>query len=102
MFSFDNFAMGRFNSIELLINMNSFGFVREACHAFGTTYKDVSVFDDLIEYDSTKMDASEKSIAELDEIAGGDYWQPIIQDYKRIILMVMKQNLCLLNNIAIG
>ncbi len=80
---FDNFAMGRFNSIELLINMNSFGFVREACHAFGTTYKDVSVFDDLIEYDSTKMDASEKSIAELDEIAGGDYWQPIIQDYKK-------------------
>ncbi|MGI5927892.1 MAG: hypothetical protein ACOX8A_12090 [Thermacetogeniaceae bacterium] len=47
------------------------------------TYKDVSVFDDLIEYDSTKMDASEKSIAELDEIADEDYWQPIIQNYKK-------------------
>lgn len=79
---FDSFAMGRFNSIELLINMNSFGFVREACHAFGTTYNDVSVFDDLIEYDSTKMDASEKSISELNDIAGGDYWQLIIEDYK--------------------
>lgn len=80
---FDNFAMGRFNSIELLINMNSFGFVREACHAFGTTYDDVSVFDDLVEYESTRMDASEKSIAELNEIAGGDYWQSIIENYKK-------------------
>jgi three-Cys-motif partner protein len=79
---FDSFAMGRFNSIELLINMNSFGFVREACHAFGTTYNDVSVFEDLIEYDSTRMDASEKSITELNEIAGGDYWQSIIENYK--------------------
>lgn len=80
---FDNFAMGRFNSIELLINMNSFGFVREACHAFGTTYDDVSVFDDLVEYESTRIDASEKSIAELNEIAGGDYWQSIIENYKK-------------------
>ena len=80
---FDSFATGRFNSIELLINMNSFGFVREACHALGTTYDDVSVFDDLVEYDSTKLDASEKSIAELNEIAGGDYWQAIIENYKK-------------------
>lgn len=79
---FDSFAMGSFNSIELLINMNSFGFVREACHAFGTSYNDVSVFDDLIEYDSTRMDSSEKSIEELNEIAGGDYWQSIIKNYK--------------------
>lgn len=80
---FDNFATGRFNSIELLINMNSFGFVREACHALGVTYDDVLVFDDLVEYDSTKLDASEKSIIELNEIAGGDYWQPIIENYKK-------------------
>jgi len=83
---FDNFAIGRFNSIELLINMNSFGFVREACHALGTTYDDVSVFDDLVEYESTKMDASEKSILELNEIAGGDYWQSIINNYKKHII----------------
>lgn len=80
---FDSFAIGRFHSIELLINMNSFGFVREACHALGTTYDDVSVFDDLIEYDSTKMDASEKSIIDLNEIAGGDYWQSIIENYQK-------------------
>lgn len=80
---FDDFAEGNFNSIELLINMNSFGFIREACHAFGTSFDDGSLFDDLIEYEPTKMDASDKSIKELDEIAGGDYWKKIIEDYKQ-------------------
>ena len=80
---FDSFAKGLFNSIELLINMNSFGFIREACHAFGTTFDDKALFDDLVEYEPTKMDASEKSIRELNEIAGGEYWQPIIKAYKK-------------------
>lgn len=80
---FDDFAKGNFNSIELLINMNSFGFIREACHALGTSFDDRFLFDDLIEYEPTKMDASEKSIKELDEIAGGDYWKKIIEDYKQ-------------------
>lgn len=80
---FDDFARGKFNSIELLINMNSFGFIREACHAMGTTFDDKEIFDDLVEYEPTKMDASDKSIKELNEIAGGDYWQPIITSYKK-------------------
>ena len=80
---FDDFARCRFNSIELLINMNSFGFIREACHAMGTTFDDKEIFDDLVEYEPTKMDASDKSIKELNEIAGGDYWQPIIASYKK-------------------
>lgn len=80
---FDDFARGRFNSIELLINMNSFGFIREACHVMGTTFDDKEIFDDLIEYEPTKMDASDKSIKELNEIAGGNYWQSIIASYKK-------------------
>lgn len=79
---FDNFARGRFNSIELLINLNSFGFIREACHALGTTFDDKAIFADLVEYEPTTMDASDKSIRELNEIAGGDYWQPVIRAYK--------------------
>lgn len=79
---FDNFAKRRFNSIELLINMNSFGFIREACRAFGIAYNDVPVFDELIEYDATRLDPGEKSIDELNAIAGGDYWQNIITQYK--------------------
>ena len=80
---FDEFAQGHFNSIELLINLNSFGFIREACHALGTTFDDTTLFADLVEYEPTRMDASEKSISELNEIAGGDYWKPIIVAYKK-------------------
>lgn len=80
---FDDFAKSRFNSIELLINMNSFGFIREACHAMGTTFDDKEIFDDLVEYEPTNLDASDKSIQELNEIAGGEYWQPIIAAYKK-------------------
>lgn len=81
---FDAFANGQFNTIELLINMNSFGFIREACNAMGTRFKidDSSFFNDLIEYDSTVLDATDKSIESLNRIAGGDYWKEIILRYK--------------------
>ncbi len=81
---FDAFANGQFNTIELLINMNSFGFIREACNAMGTTFKvdDSGFFDDLIEYDPTILDATDKSIEALNRIAGGDYWKAIIAQYK--------------------
>ena len=81
---FDAFANGRFNSIELLINMNSFGFIREACNAMGTKFKidDSGFFDDLVEYDPTILDATDKSIEALNRIAGGDYWKDIIVRYK--------------------
>ena len=81
---FDSFATASFNSIELLINLNSFGFIREACNAMGVILRmdDPALFDDLVEYDSTKMTASDKSIRDLNEIAGGEYWQAIIRDLK--------------------
>ena len=80
---FDYFSKCHFNSVELLINMNSFGFIREACHVLGTTFEDTALFADLVEYEPTKLDASEQSISELNEIAGGDYWQPIIDAYRK-------------------
>ena len=80
---FDYFADRDFNSIELLINLNSFGFISEACHALGTDFDAPDVFEDLVEYDSTKLDANDKSVKELDEIAGGDYWKAIIAAYNR-------------------
>ena len=79
---FDSFADGPFKSIELLINMNSFGFIREACHAMGASFDDAALFADLVEYEPSTMDTSEKSILELNEIAGGDYWKAIIESYK--------------------
>jgi three-Cys-motif partner protein len=75
----------KFNSIELLINMNSFGFIREGCRVLGGKFGDESIFEDLVEYDSTRLDTSEKSVIALNEIAGGDYWKPIIESYKQNI-----------------
>jgi three-Cys-motif partner protein len=81
---FDAFANGQFNTIELLINMNSFGFIREACNAMGAKFKvdDSGFFDDLVEYDPTILDATDKSIEALNRIAGGDYWKEIVVKYK--------------------
>ena len=81
---FDTFANGQFNTIELLINMNSFGFIREACNAMGMQFKigDDGFFDDLVEYDPTILDTTDKSIEALNRIAGGDYWKEIISRYK--------------------
>lgn len=84
--AFDQFARGQFNSIELLINLNSFGFIREACNALGTTFTDKEIFEDLVEYAPTQMSTSKKSVEELDKIAGGDYWQSIIEEYKAGII----------------
>ena len=71
----------KFNTAELLINLNSFGFIREACRvmkvAFREKEKEDEIFSDLDEYDSSTMD----SIDELDAVAGGSYWQSIITEY---------------------
>lgn len=80
---FDKFVNGQFNTIELLINMNSFGFIREACNVIGAKFKiDDGFFDDLVEYESTILDTTDKSIEALNRIAGGDYWIKIITMYK--------------------
>ena len=72
-----------FYSIELLINMNSFGFIREGCRVLGVSFDSSDIFEDLIEYESTKLDTNEKSVETLNEIAGGDYWQDIIKSKNR-------------------
>ena len=81
---FDAYANGQFNTIELLINMNSFGFIREACNAFGEKFKidEDDFFDELVEYDSTRLDASDNAKIALNRIAGGNYWIDIIKKYK--------------------
>ncbi len=76
---FAKFADYQFASIEILINMNSFGFVRAACRALSVDFELDGIFEDLVEYEPTKFDSSRKSIELLNQIAGGDYWQEIIQ-----------------------
>lgn len=68
-----------FSTAELLINLNSFGFIREACRVKKVSFREREdeVFSDLEEYDSSILN----SIQELDKIAGGNYWQGIIDKY---------------------
>lgn len=78
---FSKFADYGFSSIELLVNMNSFGFMRAACRAMRVEYVLDESLDDLVEYEPTQVDTSTQSVNLLTNIAGGDYWQAIVNDY---------------------
>ncbi len=68
-----------FDTAELLINLNSFGFIREACRVMGVSFREgEAVLSDLCEYDHSNMD----SVEELNAVAGGDYWQQVIREYQ--------------------
>lgn len=82
---FRQFVNMGFNSFEMLINFNSFGLFRNACVALNVNYKtDQSMPDlnDLVEYETTQVDATPQSIELINNIAGGDYWRDIVLDYK--------------------
>lgn len=78
---FSKFADYGFYSIEMLINMNSFGFMRAACRAMRVEYFLDESLDELVEYEPTQVDTSSQSIDLLNSIAGGDYWQAIVWKY---------------------
>lgn len=69
-----------FDTAELLINLNSFGFIREACRVMKVAFREGEdeILSDLEAYDRSMPD----SFNELNAIAGGDYWQSIIEEYK--------------------
>ncbi|WP_165073090.1 three-Cys-motif partner protein TcmP [Desulfovibrio sp. ZJ200] len=82
---FSKFTDYKFNTLELLINFNSFGFFRDACRAMGVATID-EVFQDLSElkeYAPTRITHSEQSKDLLSQIAGGDYWKNIVLSYNR-------------------
>lgn len=82
---FDKFQDMGFHSFEMLINFNSFGFFRDACRVMAVDYKNDSALqdlDDLVEYDPTSVVTLDKPVDMLSNIAGGDYWKAIVQDYK--------------------
>ncbi|WBF66435.1 three-Cys-motif partner protein TcmP [Desulfovibrio subterraneus] len=83
---FDRFAGYGFNSIEMLINFNSFGFFRDACRVMKVNCSCDDVFnglEELVEYDPTVFDSGSGSYDLLSSIAGGDYWKGIVLDYNR-------------------
>jgi three-Cys-motif partner protein len=77
---FDSLAKS-FNTAELLINLNSFGFIREACRVMKYAFreKEADVFSDLEEYSPSIMN----SVQELNEIIGNDSWRATMERYNR-------------------
>jgi len=82
---FDKFESYGLSSLEMLINFNSFGFFRDACQVMSVDYQtDEALRDleDLVEFEPTKVYATQQSEDLLNGIAGGDYWQSIVRDYQ--------------------
>ncbi|WP_031516603.1 three-Cys-motif partner protein TcmP [Desulfofalx alkaliphila] len=82
---FEKLSSKRLYSVELLINLNSFGFIREACNAMDVVF-DIEELEDLIEIEIDSSTNNKKSILDLNGVAGGDYWQEIIQEYNNEII----------------
>ena len=82
---FRKFKTMGFNSFEMLINFNSFGFFRDACRVLNVDYhadEALQGLDDLVEYEPTLVSADKESEDLLTAVAGGDYWKAIVLDYK--------------------
>lgn len=70
------------SSCELLLNLNSFGFIREAIRLL----KAKPLEDDIPELDDAFEDSDANDIENMNNIANGDYWQKIISDYNTGII----------------
>lgn len=66
-----------FNTLEIFINFNSFGFLREACRVM----KYFSILQDFDGDEEYELDSA-NDIDNMNSIANGEYWQNIIRDYK--------------------
>jgi three-Cys-motif partner protein len=72
---FEKIQKKGFRTVELLLNLNSFGFLREACRLLKCP---------VLEAEQEHPDVYEEDVntpERLDEIAGGDYWRKIIDKY---------------------
>lgn len=71
-----------FNSLEILVNFNAFGFLREGCDKIknycGLFYDDIE--DEYVQLDDYFADEND-AVDNLNKIAGGDYWQNILKEY---------------------
>jgi three-Cys-motif partner protein len=63
------------NSIEILLNFNSFGFLREGCRLLNLSDFECNDDSDVYEQDEAN------SVPRMNAIANGNYWQGILADY---------------------
>lgn len=74
---FIKFCSLNLNSIELLLNFNSFGFLREGCRLLGLRDFECNEDSDVYEQDDAN------SIQRMNAIANGSYWQQILSEYSK-------------------
>lgn len=67
----------KFNTLEMLINFNSFGFLREGCRLL----KCENIFQGIDDFDDYEIDYT-NNIDNMNHIANGDYWIPIVQNLR--------------------
>lgn len=75
---FRQLATAGFKSLEILLNLNTTGFLREGCRMLSYTRK---VPDWAIDLDYERD--SKNTPAHMDDIAGGTYWRDILGDFER-------------------
>lgn len=71
-----------FNSAEVILNFNSFGFFRAACRLYKIEFDDVDFNDEFEERVPWDYQEESPDASKLSTIVGGDFWKPIVQDYK--------------------
>ena len=78
---FEEIKKKGFNSLEMLLNFNAFGFLREACRLL--TFDDLS-FDGIpIEDSEDDYEADDaNTIENMNRIANGDYWKDIVERFR--------------------
>lgn len=80
--SFFDSIVNKFPSVEILLNLNTFGFFREACRVYGLEYDHYDEDGFIVEREPWAERNFQDSKRKLSIIAGGDYWQNIVCRYK--------------------
>jgi len=72
----------KYKSVELLLNLNTFGFLREGCRLL--KYKEFTKQDEALEErESAEGAKCINDVANMNRVANGEYWQLIITDYHK-------------------
>jgi three-Cys-motif partner protein len=74
---FQQFKAGEYNTIELLLNFNTFGFLREGCRLLLQTPSAILDDDSELVYEDDELN----TIDNMNNIANGDYWQGLIREF---------------------
>ena len=72
----------KYKSVELLLNLNSFGFLREGCRLL--KYKEFTTQDQILEErEGAEGTRCINDMPNMNKVANGEYWQAIIMDYNK-------------------